>query len=326
LISDNPSPAATGASSPAGERRSRWSAWVELFRPANLLTAPGDPLAGFLLTQYPTWSREPLRQVPLVYALPTAAAALLLYASGVLANDYFDRQSDAASRPERPIPSGRIAAPRVVLIVSILLAVAGTLCAASVSKTCGLFAVLTYAAICSYNLGLKRVRVVGSLNMGLCRGLSLLMGAAALGSLGVQLRPVLISAVGITLYTMAVTHVAVKEKRSGNVGNSRELPGIVVLVWFAVLYNFAGPWRGALIFSLALAILAANWTLYCVGPIRSRASARTIQRTVGNLIRGMLLIQAALAAVLIWPGVIVALLLLWSWVIYRPLADRFSPS
>jgi len=58
-------------------------AWLRLFRLPNLLTVPGDVLAGFLLTSTITagaWGK-------LLLAIPSS---LMLYAAGLLLNDLFD--------------------------------------------------------------------------------------------------------------------------------------------------------------------------------------------------------------------------------------------
>ena len=50
-------------------------------------------------------------------ALPwLLAASAGLYAGGVVLNDYFDREVDAVERPERPIPSGRVAGSHALVL------------------------------------------------------------------------------------------------------------------------------------------------------------------------------------------------------------------
>ena len=65
---------------PAGWRASKLWAWLQLFRVPNLLTVPGDAMAGFLLAQAAGLSaaRPHLRM-----AL-AAAVSLLIYAAGLL--------------------------------------------------------------------------------------------------------------------------------------------------------------------------------------------------------------------------------------------------
>src|SRR6186713_1838216 len=74
-------------------------AYLELVRPANVATALGDVLAGFAVAGLGNPGALP-------WLLVSTAC---LYAGGVVLNDVFDRNVDAVERPERPLPSGRVA-------------------------------------------------------------------------------------------------------------------------------------------------------------------------------------------------------------------------
>src|SRR5512143_1178807 len=76
--------------------------WLELVRPPNLFTVPGDVLAGAALAGIAMRTMLTLASAVLI--------SLLLYAAGLILNDYMDRRTDARERPERPIPSGRVSA------------------------------------------------------------------------------------------------------------------------------------------------------------------------------------------------------------------------
>ena len=78
---------------------------------AELFTAVADVAMGFLFVQAAaagerTWHMQPADAVTLALL---AAASVLLYAAGVVLNDVADVEVDRSERPERPIPSGRIA-------------------------------------------------------------------------------------------------------------------------------------------------------------------------------------------------------------------------
>src|SRR3990167_7037967 len=90
--------------------------WLQLFRAPNLLTVPGDPLAGFLLVTGEMRTE----------AWTAMAASLCFYGAGLLANDLADFEIDRAERPERPLPSGRVK-KRTVLIVAVILFLVGEL-------------------------------------------------------------------------------------------------------------------------------------------------------------------------------------------------------
>ena len=84
--------------------RPRWFAWLQLVRLPNVFTAAADVAMGYLVTH------DTLR--PATHFALLAAASCLLYLSGMVLNDVFDADADARERPERPIPSGRVAQRR----------------------------------------------------------------------------------------------------------------------------------------------------------------------------------------------------------------------
>jgi 4-hydroxybenzoate polyprenyltransferase len=72
---------------------------AELVRAPAALTVPGDSVAGAAAAGWPFGRRTPL----------LAVASTCLYWAGMALNDWADRALDARERPERPIPSGRVA-------------------------------------------------------------------------------------------------------------------------------------------------------------------------------------------------------------------------
>ena len=87
----------------------RLLAYAQLMRLPNVFTAFADILLGACAAGYVTDRNE--------IVLLLALASGCLYCGGMVWNDYFDRTEDAKTRPNRPIPSGRIttttaAAPR----------------------------------------------------------------------------------------------------------------------------------------------------------------------------------------------------------------------
>ena len=78
-------------------------AYLQLLRLPNVFTALADVGMGFLVT-HPQWAvGDGWRLGALL------AASSSLYLAGMVLNDAFDREIDALERPERPLPSGRIA-------------------------------------------------------------------------------------------------------------------------------------------------------------------------------------------------------------------------
>jgi len=144
----------------------RLQAYLELLRPANVATALADVLAGAAVATGGRMSGA------LAWLL---AASACLYAGGIVLNDYFDRQLDAQERPERPIPSHRIAAATAAWLGAALLA-AGVAAAALAGPAPLVVAAALAAAIVTYDAWGKHRAFIGPANMGLCRALNLLLG------------------------------------------------------------------------------------------------------------------------------------------------------
>ena len=150
--------------------RSSLLAHVQTWRPytvwyAGLLGLAG---AGLVHAGY-DWPR-----LALAWATPT-----LGWIGGHYLGDYFDRELDAIGKPQRPIPSGRLAA-RTALVCGI----AGLLAVAVLSVAGGLgtalVAVLAVTGIVAYGWVLKARGLSGNLTRGAIGGLTIVFGAAAM--------------------------------------------------------------------------------------------------------------------------------------------------
>ncbi|SFE21963.1 UbiA-like protein EboC [Spirosoma endophyticum] len=149
-------------------------ALLSLTRPANLVTAIADVLAGMAIAGYfmlPGLALAPVGWLSL--------ATVGLYGGGVVFNDVFDAELDAVERPERPIPSGIINKNTAVLVGSALLIV-GIATSFLVNQTAGFLAIAISIASLVYDRFGKHHNWLGPVNMGLCRGLNLLLGVSVL--------------------------------------------------------------------------------------------------------------------------------------------------
>jgi 4-hydroxybenzoate polyprenyltransferase len=144
-------------------------------RPANIVTAVADILAGIAIAGTLSFSQFDLAAIILL-----CVSTAFLYGGGVVMNDVFDAELDKVERPERPIPSGLIKKSSAAIFGTILL-VMGIACA-GLSNTHHQFpsSVIIAAAIAIaavvYDKWMKHHSFFGPLNMGLCRGLNLLLG------------------------------------------------------------------------------------------------------------------------------------------------------
>src|SRR5690606_17408012 len=150
-----------------------WKAYAQLTRPANVVTAISDVIAGTALaTLYLTGGDW---QWPVDAMLLIGVSTMGRYAGGVGLNAVFDARLDAAERPERPIPSGRVSLESATWFGIFLFAV-GVGSAAAVSMLSGLIAVAIVVSCLVYDKWAKHSVVAGPTVMGLCRGLNLLLG------------------------------------------------------------------------------------------------------------------------------------------------------
>jgi 4-hydroxybenzoate polyprenyltransferase len=307
----------------------RWRTWLQLLRAPNLFTVPGDPLAGFLLA---TSGHADGR---LAFAI---GASLCFYCHGLLVNDLADLAEDRRERPSRPLPSGA-ANVRTVLVVAIVLAVVALLLCLMVNRETLFVGVVLLLAILFYNLWIKKIGILGPLNMGLCRGLSILLGATAgirelngeAAGVWSSLMPLaFFAAIGETLYIAAITHLARIETHADPPKLPRFLPfvGLVVVIlpFFLLAIDRAHPLGST---NIWLYLIAA-YTTYAGYKIHERLMRQPpppIPPTIGQLIRLLLPLQALFCvASQSVTGAAAAAVLLILWPISRNVSRRFYAS
>ncbi|MEA5457404.1 UbiA-like protein EboC [Arcicella sp. LKC2W] len=151
--------------------------YLQLMRPANLITAIADIMAGLSIAKF-VFSTDSLSiQTILLLSLSTVG----LYGGGVVFNDVFDAELDAVERPERAIPSGKVSKQNATLLGSILL-VLGIFCAFLVSFESMIIALIIAVLALVYDKVGKHHAFLGPINMGLCRGGNLLLGMSVMVS------------------------------------------------------------------------------------------------------------------------------------------------
>ncbi|MEE9362174.1 MAG: UbiA-like protein EboC [Cellulophaga sp.] len=157
--------------------------YLKLMRLANLPTAAADIFAGVAISS--AFFHANITELDVTSLLNIAylvLASVSLYAGGVVLNDVFDYKLDKVERPERPIPSGLIPLKRAAAFGAILLFI-GILLAFVVTIISGSIAVILAGTILLYNAFSKNNSILGPLNMGICRGLNLLLGISILGEI-----------------------------------------------------------------------------------------------------------------------------------------------
>ncbi len=181
-------------------------AYLQLMRPANIITAWADILVGFAASGSVLSSQV---NMPLICLLLATSG---LYGGGVVFNDVFDAELDARERPERPIPSGRITKQNAIALGTFLLII-GIIAAAQVSLTSLVIAVTVAIAALVYDAFSKHHVVFGPINMGVCRGGNLLLGVSAVPAVVEHLWFLALIPIA---YIGAITAISQGEVRGGN--------------------------------------------------------------------------------------------------------------
>jgi 4-hydroxybenzoate polyprenyltransferase len=301
--------------------------WLQLVRAPNLFTVPGDPLAGYLLASIPAPAFGSLESGIWF----SVAASLCFYVGGLLLNDLADLAEDRRERPSRPLPSGAASRATVIAVMCGLFVLGLALSAAAGMWTLGVGIVLLLA-IGAYNVYSKRLPVIGALNMGLCRGLSLLLGATAVahGDLTIplilrgRLDHLAIVFAMITLFIAAITHLARFETHESAPAVAKCLPAIALAAGIAsFLPRLGGPNRPPTIALLTLALVISahvGWELL-------RNAKQPLPPMIGQLIRLLLPIQAAFcAATGDTVGSLSAAVLILLWPVSRAVGQRYYAS
>jgi 4-hydroxybenzoate polyprenyltransferase len=280
--------------------------YLELLRPANVITALADVLAGCAVGRF---------------AAPAAVPWLLgatacLYAGGVVLNDYCDRDIDARERPERPIPSGRVAAQSALLLGVALLA-GGAGLALGAGAVAGLVALATAGAVVLYDAWGKRQRWAGPPIMGLCRGLNLALGLAAVPAVLAHSWPLTLMSF---VYITAVTAVSRGEVHGG--GRAIGLAALISLGAIVAALAWLG-WAGA---SRVTGLLLGAVLAWRVLPAFYHAWRTPVPAAIRRAIRAGVLSLVYLDAVLAaaYAGAAAAVPILLTAVAAGWLARRFA--
>ncbi|MHA3775283.1 UbiA family prenyltransferase [Verrucomicrobiota bacterium sgz303538] len=260
-------------------RPSRLHTWLQLFRAPNLFTVPGDPLAGFLL------ANSGFINHTVLYAM---LASICFYAAGLLQNDLADEEEDRRERPGRPLPSGAASRSSVRWMIWALNLGGVLLCAVTASQSAVIAGIGVIVAVTLYNRFTKHLPIIGALNMGLCRSLSVMLGAL-IGPIGTwQLG--LFPAVIIGVYIAVVTNLARHETRPSAPVIARLLPSVVVLLGAigGIKYALTSPAQAPASILFALAALATLWLA-----VRLFRGKTPLPPLIGAHIRILLILQAA---------------------------------
>ncbi len=273
-----------GAATPSNSQ-SNLLAWLQLMRISAIPTAASNILAGFLLAHH-SW-------LPVSNLLLLITSSVCLYVSGMIFNDYCDREVDAQSRENRPIPSGSIS-PSSAFAAYVCLSLVGIAVAAAISLNSALIAVLLGVAIYSYNRVLKKTPAA-PLMMGTCRFLNILLGASSYSTEMWFSFPGIVFwvAAAIGIFICGLTWFARNESTTSN---SIRLTGSAVVIMAGIAglaltgFIFESPHPERVASLIALVSIPAVYRVY-VAVIHPEA--RFVQQAVRALIQSLILFDAA---------------------------------
>lgn len=285
-------------------------AYLRLTRPANIVTAVADILAGIAVSGAAMLLTSPELAVGPGPGFGSwvwlCVATIGLYGGGVAFNDVFDAELDRVERPERPIPSGMVSLRNAAIMAGALLLI-GVIAAWQVSLLSGLIA-LAVAILCIlYDAWGKHQSIFGPINMGLCRTGNLLLGVSIIPEMVetywyLGLIP-LVYIAAITMISRGEVHGENKTALQGGFA----MYGLVVLSLLGLSFINPTPWWQALPFLLLLC--------YMIFPPLLRALNTQKPQLIGKAVKAgviaQIVVNATLASVFAgWQfGILVVLLL-----------------
>lgn len=275
----------------------RGRAALELMRVANVFTAVADVWMGMILAT---------GALPGLAAVGITAATCLLYSAGMVLNDAFDHKIDAAERPERPIPSGRVSLGTARMLAWFLLSAgvaAGWWTTLFVENPLpGLVATVLALLIVAYD-GVFKKTLAGPAVMALCRVANVLLGMS-LGAdwthEGIVFDAPLVPPLAIGLYIFSVTWFARYEARTsprwllalGTLGVAASLGMCAAMPWLdlpgtPLLRVKTDGWL--LLWAVVAALVLRRLLVAILQP-----RAQFVQRAVGHAILSLIFVDAAL--------------------------------
>lgn len=256
-------------------------AYLQLMRPANIVTAWADILTGFAAS-------GAALEFPLAWLL---LATTGLYGGGVVFNDVFDAELDAIERPERPIPTGK-ASRFGATILGIVLLTIGVVAAAQVSLLSAVIAAFVAIGAIVYDAWNKHNVITSPINMGLCRGGNLLLGVSATPAMVSELWFLALIPI---FYIAAVTAISRGEVHGGKSSTGKlallllaiALCGVLGLGFLPNYFIFAAlPYLALLAWQVFPPFVAATYN----------PSADIIRKAVKAGVLSLIILDASMAA------------------------------
>lgn len=285
--------------------------YLRLMRPANVITAVADVMAGMAIAGYFLqlapgsfeWGSGP--QISLLPVILLCISTIGLYSGGIILNDVFDADLDKIERPERPIPSGLISKKAATIFGGIFFFI-GIFSAGLYNSNSQYLAVAIMVSCLIYNKFLKHSAIFGPLNMGLCRGLNLLLGISIIPT---AIQQWWFLAIIPIIYIAAITMISRGEVHGGS-KKTLYFAAVLYLVVIAAISIIAQT-KGNLLLSL---IFIVPFTLMIFTPLLIAIQSpvgKNIGKAVKSGVIGLILMNASWAAAFgVWNVAIFIVILL----------------
>lgn len=261
--------------------RNKFKSWLQLVRIPNIFTVPGDILAGHAaVTVFTDFS--------LFKFLMLCLASALLYCGGLVLNDCFDYEEDLRERPKRPLPSGAISMQEAYAGWLIMTAASLLICR-MLSPASFKIALTIVILVILYNGPARKLPKLAFIIMGLCRGFNILLGASTAwgtDSLALNISPIFITE---TLYILAVTFIAYNETRKLPKQIWCRMPlyiSVIGSVYCIMIHGFN-------VIGLCVCLLYLGVTMAICNSLNKSLPVKMIPPKIGQLIRNLMLLQAA---------------------------------
>ena len=259
--------------------------YLRLTRPANIVTAVADILAGIAISGFFLQSNHDYSHIAWLIL-----ATIGLYGGGVAMNDVFDAELDAVERPERPIPSGLVSKTQGATLGLLLLSF-GVFFAFLVSAFSAALALLIALAALSYDKWTKHHSFFGPLNMGICRGLNLLLGLSIIHG---QVHEYWFLALIPIVYIAAITMISQGEVHGGKKPTLYAAALLYALAMAGILYVSVSQDQ-----QIVTALFVLLWALMVFLPLRKairKPEGKMIGRAVRAGVLALILMNAAWAS------------------------------
>jgi 4-hydroxybenzoate polyprenyltransferase len=287
--------------------------YLRLMRPANVVTSVADVLAGIAIAGYFvvadtgfSWAAVTGPNLPFLPVILLCISTIGLYSGGIIMNDVFDAKLDSVERPERPIPSGLITKNAATIFGGICFFI-GIFTAGLLGRNAQYLAVAIMICCLVYNRFLKHSAIFGPINMGLCRGLNLLLGICIIPE---QVEQYWYLAIVPIVYIAAITMISRGEVHGGSKKTLYAAAGLYGLVIASVTYFTIQNQYSIVITIMFLAAFAAMILIPLFKAI-SNPIGPNIGKAVKSGVIALIIMNAAWAAAFgAWPIAIAIIILL----------------